>query len=305
MKIDERIEEMQSKLIRILTETNSKSTEEIMRELDGFGIDVETATKLIEAYQNAESAKKTAKNVWDDALNCRQGDDLTTHIAKSQQQEADTRQYFDTLTSQCALLIVVERLNPSKINDEILDKLYGEGIQEEQIYNPALKLAYHYYCENKEIYKGKSADLEKIKAFASNAKNYIEHQKKHIEELEKQNEKINKAYKNLQCRYSTRIVEDEKHYQEALSLIRELKGKISKLQSRGIFQVIGDKIFKRNEDKIRRLPRGVAEIPETLYQSKFEKAGMFEIDKDILTTTSEQTQPSSDKRTDKKDELQQ
>lgn len=303
MKIDERIEEMQSKLIRIVTETDLNNKEEGIRILEGFGLDIETATELIEAYQNAENAKDTAKNVWNSALNSKSGVDFSTDIEKSQQKAFDTRQFLDAFTSKCALLIVARRLDPNKIDDEILEKLYDEGIQEEQINNPALKITYHYYCEAKERENDKSADSEKFRAFVSKVKTNVAQLKKRMEELENQNEMLNKAYINLQHKYSTRIVEDEKHYQDALSLIRELKGKINQLQSRGIFQVIGDKILGRN--KIRRLPGKTSEIPETLYENKTEKVGMPEINKDILTTTSKHTQKVSDKRTDKKDELQQ
>lgn len=302
MKIDERIEEMQSKLIKILTETNLDDKEEGIKLLERFGLDIESATKLIEAYQSAENAKKTAEEVWNTTLGSNLGIESPTDIEKSQQQEFDTRQYFDAVNSKCALLMVARRLDPNKINDEILGKLYDEGIQEEQINNPALKITYHYYCETKERENDKSTDSERFRTFVSTVKAKVARQEKLIGELKNQNEMLNKAYINLQYKYSTRIVEDEEKYQRALSVIRELKVMINQLQSRGIFQVIGDKVLGKN--KTRRLPRTTAELPETLYENTAEKIGMPEIDKDILiSTSSEHTQPSSDNRTEK-DEMQ-
>lgn len=301
MEIEQRIEEVQSKLIKTLTETNFKSTEETMKQLDRFGIDVEAAAKLIEAYQNAESAKNAANNVWDDALNCRQGDDLTTHIAKSQQQEADTRQYFDTLTSKCALLIVVERLDPSKINSEILDKLYGEGIREEQIYNPALRITYHYYRERKEIENDRNVISEKFGEFASKAKVHIEGQRAEIEELKKRNRRLEDAYRIICYESSTKAKEDEKHYQDALLLIRKQKEQITELENRGIFRVIFDKV--RGKNATRRLPGENAKLPETLSESRT-KTGMPKNDNDTLNVTRPNTQTSSNNQAKKEDEIQ-
>lgn len=300
MKIDERIEEMQSKLIRILTETNLDDKEEGIKLLERFGLDIEHATKLLDAFRNAESARNTAKMVWDTTLNTRSGDDISTDIEKSQQQELDTRQLLDSVNAECALLIVARRLDPNKIDDEILGKLYEQGIQEEQINNPALKMTYHYYCETKERENDKSADSEKFRAFVSKVKAKLEHLEKRIKELENQNEMLSKENINLRYKFSARIVEDERHYQEALSQNRELKRMLNQLQSRGIFQVIGDKILGRN--KIRRLPGATSELPETLHKNKAEKV-VLEVDEDTLNKTSAYTQTAFDNRTD--DELQQ
>lgn len=303
MKIDERIEEMQSKLIKILTETNLENKEEGIKLLERFGLDTEYATKLLEAFRNAESAKDAAKDAWNKTLNSRSGDDVSSDIAKSQQRELETRQHFDSINAECALLALARTLAPNNINDEILDKLYEQDIQEEQINNTALKVAYHYYCKTREIEKGRNADLEKVRKFVSEAKATVEKLEKRIVELEKQNEVINKAYINLQYKHSTRIVKDEKHYQEALSQNRELKSQINQLQSRGIFHAIGDKILGRN--RIKRLPGKTSELPETLYENTAEKIGMPEIDKDTLSTAINHNQEVSDKQAGKKDELQQ
>lgn len=303
MKIDERIEEMQSKLIKILTETNLEDKEEGIKLLERWGLDTEYATKLLDAFINAESAKDAAKNAWDKTLNSRSGDDVSADIAKSQQRELDTRQRFDSVNSKCALLIVARTLDANKINDEVLGKLYEHGIQEEEINNPTLKITYHYYCVAKEIENEKRADLEKFRTFVSKAKAKVVQRENRIEELENQNEMINKAYINLQYKHSTRIIADEKHYQEALSQNKELKRQINQLQSRGIFHVIGDKILGRN--RIRRLPGKTSELPETLYENTAEKIGMPEIDKDTLSTAINHNQEVSDKQAGKKDELQQ
>lgn len=303
MKIDERIEEMQSKLIKILTETNLENKEEGIKLLERLGLDTEYATELLDAFINAESAKDAAKKVWDSTLNIRPRDDISADIAKSQQRELETRQHFDSINAECALLAVARALAPNNINNEILGKLYEKGIQEEQIDNPALKITYHYYCETMEKENDRNTDLEKFRTFVSKAKAKVVQLENRIEELENQNEMINKAYINLQYKHSTRIIADEEHYQEALSQNKELKRQINQLQSRGIFHAIGDKILGRN--KIRRLPGKTSELPETLYENTAEKIGMPEIDKDTLSTAINNNQEVSDKQAGKKDELQQ
>ena len=195
------------------------------------------------------------------------------------------------------------------MNDEILSKLYENGIQEEQIGNPALKITYHYYCGCIEKDREKEEETEnrrvlstKIMSKVESLRDYIKSLEKQIEELKNKYEIVSKAYNNLQDKFSTRIVEDEKKYQQSLSVIREFKVKINQLQSRGIFQVIGDKILGRNRKRL--LTRVTDELPKTLYENKAEEVGMPEIEKNILIPTSgEQTQPSSDNRTEK-DEMQ-
>ena len=59
---------MQSKLIRILTETNSKSTEEIMRELDGFGIDVERPLSLEEVARKYNLTRERIRQIESKAI---------------------------------------------------------------------------------------------------------------------------------------------------------------------------------------------------------------------------------------------
>lgn len=308
MEIDKKIQAVQSRLTRILIE-NDLTNSAVVEKLDSLGLDIDTVTNLIESYKNAESAKNIAKGAWETALDSRVESDSTTDIAKSQQQEFDARQQFDKTAFKCALLIAAKAQDPNHIDDEILSKLYENGILEEQIKNPTLKITYHYYCESMEKDKDRKEKDEKVIEYSTKVKSGLKLLEQEIKDLksqnkglESQNETLNNAYKKLQDKFSSRIKEDEERYQKALSLIKELKGMINQLQNRGIFQTIGDKILGRNV--IRRLPKGTAELPESLHESKAEKVGMTEIDKDILIPTSgEQTQPSSNNRTEK-DEMQ-
>ena len=70
MKIDEKIEEMQSKLIQTVTVNNLKSEEDVIRLLQEIGLDKDSATKLLLAYRTAESARETAENIFNAALIC-------------------------------------------------------------------------------------------------------------------------------------------------------------------------------------------------------------------------------------------
>ena len=304
MKISERIEEIRSKLIRAVTEANLRSEEEGIDLLERLGLDAESAKKLLDAFRTAESAKNTAKNVWNSALKSKAGIDFSADIEKSRKREFDTRQYFDETASKNALLMLARTLPPNRIDGEILEELYNYGIQEQQINNPALRVCYNYYCKFQENEKAKESDTEKMRNLFSKIKSSVTSLNRRIEELENQNEMLNKAYINLQYEHSKRIVEDEKHYQDALSLIGELKLKVNQLQSRGVFQVMGDKLLGRNKTK--RLPRGNSTLPETLYKSKAEKAGVTRIDQDVLgaTRTSDDNK-QNDKEIEENDQLQQ
>ena len=312
MEIDKKIEEVQSRLTKILTE-NDLNNSAVVEKLESLGLDIDTVTNLIEAYKNAESAKNTAKGAWETALDSRVESDSTTDIAQSQQQEFDARQQFDKAAFKCALLIVAKIQRPDKINDEILAKLYENGIQEEQIDNSELKTAYHYYCvgfakerdkreKDERDEREKRIELsEKVKSGVMILEQKIKDLQSQNKDLQSQNEVLDKSYKNLQ----NRIGEGEQRYQQALSLIRELKRSINQLQSRGIFQTIGDKILGRNI--IKQLPRSTTELPKTLYENKAEEIGIIGmpgINKDTLKMTSPNTQTSSNNQAKKEDEMQ-
>lgn len=284
MKIDERIEEVQSKLIKILTETNLENKEEGIKLLERWGLDTEYATKILEAFRNAESARNAVKNAWNTTLNSRPEDGISADIANSQQQELETRQRFDSVNAKCALLIVARTLDPNKINNEVLGRLYEQGIREEEIDNPTVKITYHYYCVAKEKENERKEDLEKYRTVVDKVKFKIAQLEKRIEELEAQNKRTYKSYIRLYDSYSTRIAEDEKHYQDALLQNKELKKQVNQLQGRGIFQMIRDKILRRN--KTRRLPGGSTELPKTLNENTAEKVGVPKVDEDVLNRTS-------------------
>ena len=302
MKIEQRIEDVQSKLIKIMTDSNIKTKEEAIRLLEEYGLDTELAIDLFEAFYYAETAKQTSKNVWQSALNSKNGIDYSNDIAKNQQRATDARLYFDSVNSKCAVLIVVRTLPPNQINDEVLEKLYELEIQEDQINNPALRVSYHYFYENKQ----KSIDREKLNQFVEKVKISSKGLRRQIAESEKRYESLKRDYINLKHEYSKRIDENETYYQRALSSIKELQAKVNQLQNRGILQVISDKILGKNVSQRRRLPGKNLELPDSLYESSAEKMGLNITSREESGINREQTQVSSrTKKIENNDELQQ
>lgn len=302
MKIDQRIEDIQSKLIKIMTDSNIKTKEEAIRLLGEYGLDTELAIDLFEAFYYAETAKQTSKNVWQSALNSKDGIDYSNDIAKNQQRATDARLYFDSVNSKCAILIVARTLPPNQINDEVLEKLYELEIQEDQINNPAVRISYHYYCENKQ----NSIDREKLNQFVEKVKISSRGLRRQIAESEKRYESLKRDYINLKHEYSKRIDENETYYQRALSSIKELQAKVNQLQNRGILQVISDKILGKNVSQRRRLPGKKPELPDSLYESSVEKMGLNITIREESSINREQTQVSSGtKKLEENDELQQ
>jgi len=282
MEIDKKIEEMRSKLMKTVMGINSRSKEEAVKLLEEFGLNNEYATKLLVAYRNAEDAKQTAQNVWDSAWNSRSGIDYSTDIAKTQQKESDTRTQFESINAECALLMIANAIEPSEINDEILNKLFEEGIQETQISNPALRVTFHYYTESKAKDVQRKQDLEKVQEYSTkigskmtNLEAQLRNEQKENETLRNSNEFLKSSYENLQTKFQARIDLDEKKYQVALTQIRILKDKLKEMQKRGILRTIGDKLFGSKKEK---LPEAMPEIPDTLFQSKSEKMGMQEFE---------------------------
>ena len=278
MKINEKIEEMRSKLIKKVMEVDSYNKEDAVQLLQAFGLDNESANQLLLAYRTAESAKKTAKNVWDTAWQSRSGVDFSTDIAKTQDREVKTRQYFDSINARCALKMVTNQIEPGEINDEMLAELYDQNIKEQDISNPALRITFHYYSESKSKDIRREQDLKKVQDYSSrigsrmtNLENQLGEVKADNEALRKSNASLKRSYENLQKQFKDRIALDEKYYQAALAQIASLKEKLRQLQERGIFKTIGDKLFrnKRNE-----LPEASDEIPATLYTTSSEKMGL-------------------------------
>ena len=93
------------------------------------------------------------------------------------------------------------------MNDEILSKLYENGILEEQIKNPALKITYHYYCESMEKDKDRKEKDEKVIEYSTRVKSGLKLLEQEIENLKSQNETLNNAYRKLQDKFSSRIKE--------------------------------------------------------------------------------------------------
>lgn len=276
MKIEERIQEMQGKLIKKLAEMYLLSKEEAIKVLEEIGLDNDSATKLLVTFRAAENAKNEAKNVWDSALGSKVGND--NDIAKYQQQEFETRQHFDEVNDRCALIMVARSIEPRAIDDEILGKLYEQGIQENQIANPALRISFHYYCES----KAKDNEMQKLKDFLTRAGKQIVSLRNRMVEQEKQYLSLKNSHENLQNEYTERVIADEKHYQAALVQISILKNKLKRLQDRGIFQIIKTKLFG---NKIKELPETTYTLPETLGKNASEKMGIKQHVEDLDLST--------------------
>lgn len=258
MMIEQRIQEMESKLIKLVSEVNIHSKEEAVRLLEVFGLDNESATKLLVTFRNAENAKNATKNVWDTALDSKVGND--NEIAQYQQEEYETRQEFDLVNAKCAWLMLTRSIEPRAINDAVLEKLYEYQIEESQIVNPALRISFHYYCES----KAKDVEILKVKRFAMKIGKKAAPLRDRIIELEKQNQEIRNSYQNLQVKSTQKDIIHEEHYQAALVQISILKNKLKRLQDRGVFQTIKAKLFG---NKTKELPEATVILPKTLRNS--------------------------------------
>ena len=67
MIIDEKLDKMKSEMRKILEQRSSQSKEETIKLLEEVGLSNNLAVKLLQAYGEMESAKKTAENVWNTA----------------------------------------------------------------------------------------------------------------------------------------------------------------------------------------------------------------------------------------------
>lgn len=242
MNIDEKIQEIQEKLVEILT--NSYNREETVIALEHIGLDKDIATKFLEAFEQMKKDKEVVGNAWNTA----ELGDFLNDIENNQKNESESTQNFEDLHDKIALIVLAQKIQPEEINEELLDKLREENIAENEITNSSLKIAYHYYNENK-------ATEEKMLQIAN------------------ENIKLKTFYKNLQRILGNRIAADEKHYQDALAKIELLNNKVNELQNRGILKTISSKIvgvFKKKRDE---LP-DATDIPNTLYQNATEKMGI-------------------------------
>ena len=267
MKIDEKIQEMQSKLIKLVEEANIQNKEEAVKILEDFGLNHVLAEKLLETFRKAEEAKNKARNIWVSSLDSRV--ENNKEIAQCQQQKYETRQEFDEINAKCALIMVARTIEPRAINDEVLHKLYEQRIRKDQIANPALRVCFQYYCEG----KVKDERIEKAKAFVASVKNKIDLLLNRISELEKQNQSLKEDNEKMSIRYAEQNIEDEKNYQAALVQISLLKNKLKRLQERSVFQIIRSKLFR---SKIKELPETTEVLPETLRTNLSENMGVMQ-----------------------------
>lgn len=297
MKIDEKLDKMKSELTKVLKECASNSKEEAIKLLEEVGLDNDSATKLLEAFWNMKSAKNTVENVWYAARDDKSGVDFSTSIRRSLDTEIRLTIYFDSVSSRCAFLMAIKTIEPNEINDEILDKLYEEGIHENEITNPALKTTYHYYSESKEKDKQLTMDAELVDTLNKQLKST----ERAYAVLKDNYNTLQSNYENLQKTFKERIAAAEKHYQAALSQIATLKDKVSQLQEKGIFRTIGDKLTKLFGNKREELPEATSKIPDTLYESPAEKMGLrVPNEEDLLVNTnSNYEQIKTVSRTDK------
>lgn len=271
MKIDEKIQEMQSELIKVLTENSSQSKEDVVLTLERMGIKRETAIKLVEAYIKAEEAKNASKNIWMSEATID-----STDVAEYQQKELETRQKFDAIIEASSILVIVNRINLNEINEELWQKLYDQGIDASQITSPILRKDFSSYVER--IENENNPETQKMKELLSRVGKHAVNLKKKFLELEKENEQLKaenerlkrenealrSSYNYMENKFKTRIASDEKHYQSALEQIKRQKREIRNLQNRGVFQTIGAKLFGNRE---KGLPESSLEIPSTLYES--------------------------------------
>lgn len=270
MKTDEQIDKMKSKLTKVLKECNSSDKEQAIKLIQELGVDKDMATKLLQAFGEMQSAKKTAENVWNAAWSSTSGIDFSTDIEKSSNTEVRMTRYFNDVQSRCALIMAINEIEPNEINNEILDQLYEQGIRENEITNPALKITYHYYSENKE----KDAQLTKAARREENLNEQLQFVEGNYTKLNEQFKSLLTKYEKLQNSFKERLAAAEKQYQAALSQISGLREKVGQLQNRGILKTIGDKLTGLLGNKRAELPETITILPDTLYENSAEKMGL-------------------------------
>lgn len=281
MKTDKKMENIQAILIKIITENNIQNREEIIRKIEEIGLDNQSAQNLIDAYNQAEEAKKASKNAWNVSLENRI--DYSPDIAQYQQRELETRQKFDEVKDRCALLMVANRMDPNQMDDELLAKLYQRGISADEITSPAVRIAFYYYSKSKLQDNEKRKETDDVKTFSAKVKEQVMLLKAKYRELERENKALKKSYEKLQSKYNARVISDEKHYQTALSQITTLKKKIKRLENKSVFQVVGDRLKDVFGNKKEKLPEPMSEIPDTLYESVLEKVKIEGFQEDSKT----------------------
>ena len=112
--------------------------------------------------------------------------------------------------------MLVNTIDPNEINDELLSEIYREGIGEKEITNPALKVAYHYYREN----KAKEEELATVKAQLQRNGADLSRYKGIANEFESKYRGLLALYQNLQKQFKDRISLDEKNIKNCLSILR-------------------------------------------------------------------------------------
>ena len=313
MKIDEKIEEMQSKLIKVVIEASSRSQEEAVQEIEKFGLPKNYATELLKAYISAKSAKDTAENVWNTALQSRSGVDFSTDIAKTQERESRTRTFFDAINAECAIIMVANAIEPNEIDNEMLDKLYEHRVREDEIKNPALRITYHYYNESKnkdnqmafeKANASKQVDTEK-----ANAEKQIASLNSQLQGLRGRYATLNHRYNVLQSNYESLqndLSAAEQLYQKARAEISTLKDKIEQLQNRGIFKTIGDKLTGLFRNKRKELPEATTTEPNSTNKNSDFKMGLrLPVEEDLgVTYIGEKNVPTAKRNQSKEDDWQ-
>ena len=121
MKIDEKIQEVKSQLIKVLTEQSS-SKEDLIQMLEKIGLDRKITETLMEALIQAENAKNAVKNIWGSDTRL----DSSTDVATYQQIESETRQKFEDMIEASSILIILNKTNFKDISEEIWQKLCFE-----------------------------------------------------------------------------------------------------------------------------------------------------------------------------------
>ena len=297
MNISEKIEEMRSELIKKVMELDFYSEKEIAEILGETGLDNELAKRLILAYRNAKSAKNTVESFWNEALQIRTGAELPIDVAKAEQDEFDTRNQFDNIIAECARQIVLNKIQPEEINEKILKEIYEYGIKEQDIFNPALKLTFHYYCESKSKDIQREEDLRKVQEYLkkvgrkmTDLESQLNNEKSENEVLRKDNATLRSSIKKIQKQFRERISADEKHYQSAVAQIISLREKVKLLEERGIFKTIGDKLFRKKRNE---LPEVYDKIPSTLNNIPSEERCFKLSDEQDNSTNKQVTEASS------------
>lgn len=283
MKIDEKIQELKTELIKVLTE-QSGSKEEAFQNLEKLGLNKQLTSKIIESFIQAKKAKKTVRNVWESDTRI----DSSIDVAAYQQIESETRQKFDDIIEASSILIILNRTNINDVNEEIWQKLYDQGIDAKQITNPILSKNYKEYIKKTE--KENNPETLKLKGLLTRVVKQAEQLKKKCvelykenedlksenERLKRENEELRKSNNYIETKFKTRIVSDEKNYQAALAQIKTLKKELRKAQSKSVLQAIGEKFFG---NKQKQLPEPTVEIPTTLYESIVEEVEAKAYDK--------------------------